>query len=123
MTRFTLRNPCAHCPFLKEGGVRLHPEHVREIAHAVTDNTGSVFPCHETVEYDDDGEYVPQPFEQHCYGALVFAERSGSVSQLVRIAERLHAYDARAVRANASAAARVFSSLGEMLAAQDEHER
>lgn len=74
--------PCANCPFLKKGGVRLTMARVEEIAGGVLMSQGRTFQCHKTLRKK----------EQHCGGALIFAEKNGNATQMMRIAERLGLY-------------------------------
>ncbi len=45
-----MNKPCQHCPFRSNIKPFLHPERAIEIANADS------FPCHKTVDYDDDGD-------------------------------------------------------------------
>jgi hypothetical protein len=115
---FKLTKPCDSCPFRKVDGIRLTPERAREIAGLFTDSQGGTFPCHKTVDYDieddtDDARQMRAP-EQLCAGGLIFAEKQGSVNQLMRIMERVGGYDPSALRGHDE----VFDSLSEMLRAQ-----
>lgn len=86
---FDLAAPCADCPFRREGGVRVTLARAREIARAVTGNPGATFACHKTT-----GVLGNRPrVQQHCVGALLFADHVGSFSQFLRIAGRLGAFD------------------------------
>lgn len=113
--RFDLTNPCSDCPFLKQGGIRVHPERVREIAGGMLDSQGVMFACHKTVDYDREDENVdPLPGgkqERHCAGALIFAEKNGNATQTMRITERLGLYDRRKLTGQEL----VFDTLEEML--------
>lgn len=59
------------------------------------DPQGGVFPCHKTTDFGNEDDYIPgkNPNERHCAGALIFAERHGNCTQMMRIAERLRFYD------------------------------
>lgn len=118
--RFTLKQPCDDCPFLKEGGVRISRARAREIGNAMISSAGSTFACHKTTQdsFDDDGEYSHQSSEQHCYGALVFAERNHNATQLMRIAERLGSYNAQQVIENKAARERIVATVGEFVGLQ-----
>lgn len=113
--KFELRSPCADCPFLREGGIRLRRARIDEICGYVLGRQGGAFPCHKTTISDEgpDGECVRVgiPSSQHCAGALIFAEKHGTATQLTRIMERLGAYDASKLVGHE----RVFDSVEEML--------
>ena len=117
--RFDLLNPCSNCPFLKKGGIALTPGRVLEIAEPFLDSQGSTFACHKTVNYsdeDDDGNpNRNNPNERHCAGALMFAEKNGNATQMMRIMERIGGYDARKLMSDKKRVASVFSTLAEML--------
>lgn len=113
---YDMKAPCDDCPFLKEGGIRLTEARVLQITHAVTDSRGSTFACHKTtIEVDDD--LAEGPKSRHCAGALIYAEKQGAVSQMVRIAERLRMYNPKDLMSNKDAVAKVFDSPEEMLEA------
>lgn len=90
---FDLKRPCASCPFLRVGGIRLTKGRIREIA-ATTTNPGATFACHKTTgAVDGDADLVVTAASQHCAGALVYADKQGTSSQMARIAERLGMLD------------------------------
>ena len=90
--KFDLRRPCADCPFRTDVRPYLTAARVREIVHSIT-RLQQTFSCHKLNDFDDEGEVVEGPRSQHCAGALVFLERLGRPNQMMRIAERLGAYD------------------------------
>lgn len=115
-----MTKPCPTCPFLREGGIRIHPHRAREIADMMLDSQGGVFPCHHTVDHDriddEDGSYLPGSSDVHCAGALIFNEIVGKCgTQMMRIAERLRLYDPSKFTAEVKAL--VFATRREMLAA------
>lgn len=121
---FGMTKPCSNCPFLKKGGIRLHPARVREIGGMMLSSQGGTFACHKTTTVDDfdnmDDEtgqtfHVAQKGERHCAGALIFAEKNKNATQIMRIMERIRAYDARRLMADKAVVATVFDSLPEML--------
>lgn len=115
---FALKTPCADCPFLKVGGIRLHPERVREIAGAfLTEGGGGAFPCHKTVEHgDEDGDgntTIANPCDVSiCAGGLVFAMKHATENQIMQIGRRLRWWKPDAMRGHEL----VFDSLEAMLA-------
>lgn len=122
---FDLKKPCDDCPFLREGGIRLRRERVEDIAGGMLDSQGITFACHKTTvdSSDGEGDLVATQKSRHCAGALIFAEKNNTATQMMRIMERLRGYDARALMADRGTVARVFDNLDEMLAANDEAER
>lgn len=119
-----MTKPCASCPFLKVGGVRLRKERAEEIAVGLLDSQGIVFPCHKTVDYSeyensDSSDYSPQDGHIHCAGALIFAEKNGNATQMMRIMERLGQYDPEKLMADSEVVASVFDDLDDMLESQE----
>lgn len=116
---FDMKKPCSNCPFLKSGGIRLHQKRVREIAAALLDSQGRTFTCHRTTVDSDDDErgMVDGPNATHCAGALIFAEKNGNQTQMMRIAERMRWYDPGALMEQKEIVGSVFGSLKEMLKA------
>lgn len=93
--------PCVNCPFLKKGGVRLTMGRVEEIAGGVLMSQGRTFQCHKTLKKK----------EQHCGGAVIFAEKNGNQTQMMRIASRLGMYKPDELKARDL----VFDTMGDML--------
>ena len=80
--KYDLIRTCSECPFRKEGGARVaNAARANEIARA------STFTCHKTV---GKGE----PAARACAGHLIYHEKHGTPTQMMRIAERLGLYDA-----------------------------
>jgi hypothetical protein len=77
---------------------------------------GGEFPCHKTlkaVDDDQDGEeHVVTEKSRHCAGALIFAEKNGTATQMMRISERLRLYDPSKLEGQDD----VFDDMDEMLA-------
>lgn len=113
--KYTQTSPCGNCPFLKEGGIRLHPERAREIADNMLSTEGATFACHKTaIDSDDENGRTEGPDSLHCAGALIFAEKNGNATQMMRICERLGMYDASKLKNQHL----VFDDLDQMLDAQ-----
>lgn len=113
--KYTQTSPCSNCPFLKEGGIRLHRERAYEIANYMLSTQGKEFACHKTtVDSDDDNGKAVTSESLHCAGALIFAEKNGNATQMMRICERIGMYD----RHNLKNQDRVFNNLDQMLDAQ-----
>lgn len=51
---------------------------------------GGSFPCHKTVNHSDEGEDTSR--SKHCAGALIFAEKNGNATQIMRIMEQAHGF-------------------------------
>lgn len=114
--------PCDQCPFTrKPDAVRLDADRVEEICGSFLTEPGSMFPCHKTVEVDDDCEddderarWSDRPGWQMCAGGLILAEKllpENPVSML-QLAERFGLYDRTQLRGHDT----VFDSVDEMLA-------
>lgn len=89
---FSLKRPCAKCPFRTDVHPYLPPERADEILTAITVQDAT-FACHETTEFDEEGEHCSSSDEQHCAGALILLERMEQPNQMMRIAERIGMYD------------------------------
>ena len=113
--KFNMTAPCGNCPFLRgKKAVRLTRERVEQIAGGMLDTGGMTFPCHKTTVDDEDGDRVG-PNATHCAGALIFAEKHGNATQMMRIAKRFNSdgngYDPRRLNMDAD----VFDDIDEML--------
>lgn len=113
--KYDMRRPCDNCPFLREGGIRLTRGRVREIAGMMLAGGPGDFPCHKTTvdAEDEDGacDRAVTPDSKHCAGALIFAEKNGTPTQMMRICERIGMYDATKLEGHD----RVFDDMEEML--------
>lgn len=87
--KFTMTVPCDNCPFRKVGGIPLRKSRIREIAQMMLNSQSGTFPCHKSVDYEDDDPTG----DVHCAGALIFAEKNGNATQMMRIMERFGDYD------------------------------
>lgn len=109
---YTLKSPCANCPFRSDKPFHLDSDRVKEIADSLRDlpeAPGGTFYCHTTVDYgsrvgeqvqdaEDDAE--ADAFDgritsrsRACAGALATLEKEQRPNQIMRIAERLGLYD------------------------------
>lgn len=107
---FKLCKPCPKCPFRRDVGGYLTKARAREIATAIMQQDAT-FSCHETVAFDDDGESTHSSNEQHCAGAAILLEKIGCANQMMRIMERLGAYDRNKLQMDAP----VFDSVREFI--------
>lgn len=112
--KFDIKKPCDDCPFRREGGIRLRRSRAEEIAEGMLSSQGSTFACHKTVDHD--GDQFTKSEEKHCAGALIFAEKNGTATQMMRIVERLGMYDASKLVGHDD----VFNDLDEMLEVQEQ---
>jgi hypothetical protein len=117
---YDLHVPCSNCPFLKKGGIRLKKARVKQICRDILSDQGKTFACHKTT-VDRDGELVEAMSSRHCAGALIFSEKHGNCTQMMRIAERLHMYDPKKLMANQAVVDLVFETVDEMLIANVEN--
>jgi hypothetical protein len=77
--KMDLTRACSNCPFRREGGIRLTAGRVREIVGTMLNRQGGMFACHKTVKYDDDDETeINIDEQQHCAGALIFADKNNT---------------------------------------------
>ena len=93
---FTLKDPCANCPFrtdLPEQKGWLGGYRAIGIVVALTNDQKS-FQCHKTLD-------LPESKHQHCAGAMIMLEHMNSPNQTMRIAERLGMYDSTAINMGA----------------------
>jgi hypothetical protein len=83
--KYTMREPCDACPFLKGSGFTWR---------SLVEHASGEFACHKQCELNEDDEYVPRNKKtQHCAGALIFLEKQDAPHQMMRIAERIGGYD------------------------------
>ena len=81
-----LTTPCGDCPFLA------CMSHAFTITR-LTELADGTFHCHKTGDCTSGGDFVPTPTSLACAGALIFLEKRGRTSNIMRIMERLGAYD------------------------------
>lgn len=80
-----MTEPCDACPFLKGSGFTWR---------SLNEHASGEFACHKTCRLDDDtSTYEPREKSLHCAGALIFLEKQGRTTQMMRIVERLGGYD------------------------------
>jgi len=114
----TMTRPCDNCPFRTDVTPYIRGDRAAEIADAITRRQGT-FSCHKTIDHDDEeddeaaGNHIPSKDEQHCAGALIMLEHMEQPNQLMRIYERLQAYD----RSKLDMAAPVYTSARAFIAA------
>lgn len=102
---YSLKKPCANCPFLKdkEKAIQLHPSRVPGIVNELLTGEATSFSCHKTVYHpktggtvieDEDGNehYQSSGLEKQCAGSLIILEKMGKQTQLMQVMERLGQY-------------------------------
>ena len=88
---YTLTTPCNECPFLNKNKHAFSLKRLEQMA-------SGEFGCHKTCEITEEedgsgGAYTPRKGTVHCAGALIFLEKRERPHQMMRICERLGAYD------------------------------
>lgn len=82
---YKLTKPCDACPFLKGSGFKLA---------SLKRHASGEFGCHKACNLNEEtSEYEPHEKTPHCAGALIFLEKRGQSTQMMRIAARLGMYD------------------------------
>jgi hypothetical protein len=109
--QYKLTTPCAKCPFRTDIEPYIRKARIADIERGLERGQ---FPCHQTFEHDDDGGYRDTDAVQHCAGALILMEKLERSSQMMRIMERIGAYDHRKLNMDAP----VFDSFEDMEDAQ-----
>lgn len=99
---YTMTVPCSNCPFRKEGGIPLTSGRVNEIGGMMLSSQGGTFPCHKTVvstsdDVDLDDEFYDQSKALHCAGALAFALKNDTMTQMMRIVSRFGGFNPDAI--------------------------
>lgn len=67
--RWFMAAPCKHCPFRRDVTPFLHPERAAEIS-GLAWNPYNDFPCHKTIEHDDEGDGYATAESLTCAGFL-----------------------------------------------------
>lgn len=93
--QFSLRRPCANCPFRKDHqAIELAEGRREQIIEGLLNGEAMSFHCHKTVRrgngvnFDADGNYAPKDV-CHCPGAIAVARKFGRDAVSVQLAERL----------------------------------
>lgn len=128
--KYDQKTPCNNCPFRRQGHIPLIPTRAMEIADLMlrfSGGTGGEFPCHKTtvpVEVEDSGtDMRTTENSQHCSGALIFALKNDTSTQMMRIASRLGMFNPDALMENNPAVDEVFDDIDEMVEAHEETSR
>lgn len=115
--KFDLTQPCDMCPFRNDARPFLTPGGAQEISEALLND--KTFACHKTVDYDNDSGGVEHKDTQHCAGALIILEKINRPNQMMRIMERLRAYDRTKLKMDSP----VFKNFGAFVKAQPKRKR
>ena len=115
--------PCKTCPFLRTG-LKLHPQRAEEIGGMMLSTQGGEFPCHMTIEHGEqdetgDARLINRGQEVHCAGALIFAEKNSTATQMMRICERIGIYKPEGI-IDSKSWDKVFDDFDEMVSAHTE---
>lgn len=103
---YSLKKPCANCPFLKDKtkAIDLHPDRVPGIINDLISGEASSFSCHKTTsgewqesEDAEDDVYVPGGKELQCAGSLIVLEKMGIQTDVMQIAQRIGMYEPQAL--------------------------
>lgn len=108
--KMNLTKPCSDCPFRNDIRAYLTKKRASEIASALLSDES--FSCHKTTT--SVGKTNSDSNAQHCAGALIVLEKMNRPNQMMRIMERLRAYD----RFKLDYSAPVFSNLQQFVSAQ-----
>lgn len=98
--KFNLKKPCSGCPFLRHGDRAVRLRNARRVSEvwAAATHAGPTFPCHKTVDYDEEDLSRPQSTQEHCLGAILAGIASGEgPNQLSRIMLRLRGIPPEAI--------------------------
>lgn len=88
---YTMTKPCDNCPFVRDSplGKSTSKRRLEEFA-------SGEFPCHKTAVLDEEsGDYLATKDSLHCAGMLIYLEKRGRSTQMMRICERFGDYDHR----------------------------
>lgn len=102
---YSLKKPCANCPFLKDKSkaIDLHPDRVPGIIRDLQSGEATSFSCHKTVYHrktggqwveDENGEerYEQSGNEKQCAGSLIVMQKLGIETQLMQVMRRMGIY-------------------------------
>ncbi|SDM67157.1 hypothetical protein SAMN05421823_11916 [Catalinimonas alkaloidigena] len=96
---FSLKRPCADCPFRSDVAFYLHAKRRAEIARQL--RAGEKFACHKTVTYTASGNAVAGPTSKMCAGAMIALERTTGPNLFMLYGQMLGFYDSSRLDWNA----------------------
>lgn len=116
-----ITNPCSDCPFRADGQgvICLGQDRATEIADSLTKGNGSVFPCHKTLDYEEE-EDKRQDWATRtipCAGACVTTHKElGEFNGMMQVGQRLRIFDLTQLNHDAP----VYQNMAEFIKAQSE---
>jgi hypothetical protein len=118
--KYDMTRPCDLCPFRRDtkGLHGLHPSTAAKFGEQMLGTQGGSFVCHKTTRVVDDDFVDAGEDSKACAGSLIFAEKNGNATQLMRIMERLGFYDPEKLMSQPKEVLdSVFDDLDEMIEA------
>lgn len=82
-----LATPCANCPFRTDIPPFLYRSRAREITASLL--RGDSFPCHKTVNYDDNGRGRVNKRTKMCGGAAIMLYQMKRWNTIMQVAHRM----------------------------------
>jgi hypothetical protein len=89
---YSLKKPCANCPFRRVGAIELQPGRVEGIIQDLINGELTGFTCHKTA-YGPGTSRRPKEAAKECAGALIVLEKLGHQTQLMQVMHRMGAYE------------------------------
>lgn len=89
---YSLKKPCANCPFNKTGAIELMPGRVEGIIKDLLNGRATGFSCHKTVYKSRSCARRPKDSQKQCAGSLILLEKMGRQTQLMQVMERIGLY-------------------------------
>lgn len=89
---YSLKKPCANCPFNKVGAIELMPGRVEGIIKDLLNGKATGFSCHKTVYKNRSCSKREKENHKQCAGSLILLEKMGRQTQLMQVMERLGLY-------------------------------
>jgi len=80
--QFSLKKPCAECPFAKDEAIQLRSGRRESIMQDLASQRAGTFHCHKTLDADKQDR-------KHCAGAMSLSMKLGFQPQTLKIAHRL----------------------------------
>lgn len=87
---FSVKKPCANCPFRKTGGIPLTEGRLDDIKRTLLSSDQEVFFCHKTTyrggaEDTEEGHYQSSGSESYCMGAMAWLYANGRLNLSTRL--------------------------------------
>ncbi|MFX3643518.1 MAG: hypothetical protein ACE3L7_33505 [Candidatus Pristimantibacillus sp.] len=82
---FSLKKPCADCPFRKDGTMlpSLHPNRMQDIVHSLHEDRP--FHCHKTIDYNKTDKVDQVDDATYCAGSLLYLTKLGEFNLPMRM--------------------------------------